>query len=97
MLHVVVDLSEGGSPPVIPVPALPHEAVHAGWAAGGTLHAVARLQQLKQGCVRELPPIRSSDLMTSAKKVFNYGGAGFGALILMISVGSSPGVKVESQ
>lgn len=52
VLHVVVDLSEGGSPPVVPVPALPHEAVHAGWAAGGTLHAVARLQQLKQGCVR---------------------------------------------
>ena len=44
-----------------------------------------------------LPQIGSSDLMTSAKKVFNYGGARFGALILMISVGSSPGVKVESQ
>ena len=52
VLHVVVNLSEGGSPPVVPVPALPHEAVHARWAAGRALHAVARLQQLKQGCVK---------------------------------------------
>ena len=44
VLHVVVDLSEGGPPPVVPVPALPHEAVHAGGAAGGTLHAVAGFQ-----------------------------------------------------
>ena len=51
VLHVVVDLSEGGSPAVVPVPALPHEAVHAGGAAGGAFHAVSRLQQLKQGCV----------------------------------------------
>lgn len=52
VLHVVVNLSEGGSPAIFPVPALPHEAVHAGGAPGGAFHAVSRLQQLKQGCVR---------------------------------------------
>lgn len=47
VLHVVVDLPEGGPPAVLPVPALPHEAVHAARAPGRTLHPVPAFKQLK--------------------------------------------------
>lgn len=47
VLHVVVDLPEGGPPAVLPVPALPHQAVHAARAPGRTLHPVPALKQLK--------------------------------------------------